>query len=106
MERFYYKSKEGKGFLNLKSKLVDENYIQITKEEFEELTKRKEYVKTVEQKAKAELLKTIREKKALLNKYREDVEQVDLFGMEREDYEEKKILCKQLVYELRELEKN
>ena len=26
------------------------------------------------------------------------------FGMEREDYEEKKILCKQLVYELREME--
>ena len=59
---------------------------------------------TAEQKAKIELAKTIREKKALLNKYREDVEQVDLFGMEREDYEEKKELCKQLVYELRELE--
>ena len=27
-----------------------------------------------------------------------------LFGMEREDCEEKKILCKQLVYELREME--
>lgn len=27
-----------------------------------------------------------------------------LFGMERDDYEEKKILCKQLVYELREME--
>lgn len=53
-----------------------------------------------------ELAKTIREKKALLNKYREDVEQVDLFGMERNDYSEKKELCKQLVYELRELEKN
>ena len=26
------------------------------------------------------------------------------FGMERSDYEEKKILCKQLVYELREME--
>ena len=53
-----------------------------------------------------ELAKTIREKQALLNKYREDVEQVDLFGMERKDYAEKKELCKQLVYELRELEKN
>lgn len=41
----------------------------------------------------------------MLNKYREDVEQVDLFGMARDDYTEKKELCKKLVYELRELEK-
>ena len=102
MERFYYKKKDNKGFLNLKSAITDENYIQITKEEFEELTKPKE--PTAEQKAKIELAKTIREKKALLNKYREDVEQVDLFGMVRDDYSEKKELCKQLVYELRELE--
>ena len=47
----------------------------------------------------------IAEKKALLLKYREDVEQVDLFGMEREDYEEKKTACRTLVEELRALEK-
>ena len=47
----------------------------------------------------------IAEKKALLLKYREDVEQVDLFGMEREDYEEKKAACRTLVEELRALEK-
>ena len=47
----------------------------------------------------------IAEKKALLLKYREDVEQVDLFGMEREDYEEKKAACRTLVEELRTLEK-
>lgn len=103
MERFYYKNKDNTGFLNLKSPINDENYIQIIEEEFNELTKPKEL--TAEQKAKIELEKTIREKKALLNKYREDVEQVDLFGMERADYAEKKELCKQLVYELRELEK-
>lgn len=51
------------------------------------------------------LLDVIAKKKALLNKYREDVEQVDLFGMERKDYYTKKTLCKQLVEELRELEK-
>ena len=106
MERFYYKKKDGTGFANLKSPLVDEDYIQITKEEFEELTKPKVYELTAEQEAKTELAKTIREKKALLNKYREDVEQVDLFGIVRDDYAEKKELCKQLVYELRELEKN
>lgn len=83
--------------------IMDMVYRNMTAEEAE-------YIKasepTAEQKAKAELAKTIREKKALLNKYREDVEQVDLFGMERADYAEKKELCKQLVYELRELEKN
>ena len=47
----------------------------------------------------------IAEKKALLLKYREDVEQVDHFGMEREDYEEKKAACRTLVEELRALEK-
>ena len=55
--------------------------------------------------AKQALLSQIATKKALLNKYREDVEQVDLFGMERADYAEKKKLCKQFVEELRELEK-
>ena len=83
---------------------LEEGYMQITEEEFNSLSN-KRYEPTEEQKAKMELAKTIREKKALLNKYREDVEQVDLFGMVRNDYSEKKELCKQLVYELRELEK-
>lgn len=48
----------------------------------------------------------IAEKKALLRKYKYDVEQVDLFGMARTDYTEKKALCAQLVAELKELEKN
>ena len=51
------------------------------------------------------LLSLIAKKKALLVKYREDVEQVDLFGMERADYAKKKAACKTLVEELRELEK-
>lgn len=55
--------------------------------------------------ARQALLSQIATKKALLVKYREDVEQVDLFGMERKDYYTKKTLCKQLVEELRELEK-
>lgn len=103
MERFYYKSKDNTGFLNLKSPMIDENYIQITKEEFEELTKPKE--PTAEEKATQEKFKVIAEKKVLLNKYREDVEQVSLFGMKRDDYEEKKLLCKTLVEELRVLER-
>ena len=82
---------------------LEDGYTQITEEKFKELSN-KRYEPTEEQKAKIELSETIREKKALLNKYREDVEQVDLFGMARNDYSEKKELCKQLVYELREME--
>ena len=66
MERFYYKSKEGSGFLNLKSPIVDENYIQITKEEFEELTKPKEYIPTAEEKAAQEKARQIAEYKKYL----------------------------------------
>lgn len=42
--------------------------------------------------------------KEQLQKYKEDVEQVDLFGMQRADYQEKKQLCADIVLELRELE--
>ena len=66
MQRFYYKNKDNTAFLNLKSPLVDENYIQITKEEFEELTKPKE--PTAEQKAAYEKAKKIAEYKAYLEK--------------------------------------
>lgn len=48
----------------------------------------------------------IAELKTLLQKYKEDVEQVELFGMERSDYEEKKKLCADFIIELRNLEKN
>lgn len=66
MERFYYKNKENTGFLNLKSALIDENYIQITKEEFEELTKPKEYVPTEEEKAAQEKAEKIADYKKYL----------------------------------------
>lgn len=68
MQRFYYKSKDGKGFANLKSPLVDENYIQITEEEFNELTKPKIPELTAEQKAAQEKAKKIAEYKAYLEK--------------------------------------
>lgn len=72
MERFYYKSKDGTGFLNLKSPLVDKNYIQVTKEEFEKLTKPKEL--TAEEKAVQEKNKKIAEYK----KYLEDTDYIVL----------------------------
>ena len=54
MQRFYYKKKDGKGFANLKSPLADENYIQITEEEFNELSKPKIPELTAEQKLRQE----------------------------------------------------
>ena len=56
---------------------------------------------TTKQQAEQEILE-IKEK---LAKYKEDVEQVELFGMERTDYEEKKQLCASMIFRLRELEK-
>ena len=66
MQRFYYKNKDNTGFANLKSPLNDENYIQITEEEFNELTKPKE--PTAEQKAAYDKAKKIAEYKAYLEK--------------------------------------
>lgn len=70
MERFYYKNKNNTGFLNLKSPLADESYIQITKEEFEELAKPKE--PTAEEKTAYEKAKKIAEYK----KYLEDTDYI------------------------------
>lgn len=39
-----------------------------------------------------------------LKKWKEDVEQVELFGMTRTDYDEKKTRCVEIIEELRELE--
>ena len=66
MQRFYYKNKDGTGFANLKSPMADENYIQITEEEFNELTKPKE--PTAEQKAAYEKARQIAEYKAYLER--------------------------------------
>lgn len=44
--------------------------------------------------------------KQKLAKYKEDVEQVELFGMQRSDYEQKKQMCANIILELRQLEKN
>ena len=66
--RYYYKNKDNTGFLNLKSPLIDENYIQSTEEEFNELTTPKIPKLTAEQKAAQEKAKKIAEYKAYLEK--------------------------------------
>ena len=47
----------------------------------------------------------IRNLKRTLEKYKEDVEQVELFGMTREDYAQKKQACADIVVRLRQLER-
>lgn len=64
-------------------------------------TKKADYKKRV---AKQEKINRIAELKRQIAKYKEDVEQVELFGMERADYEEKKQACVDIIEELRELE--
>lgn len=64
MERFYYKSKDNTGFLNLKSPLIDDNYTQITEAEFNKLTHPPEL--TEEQKAALAKARQIAELKGKL----------------------------------------
>ncbi len=52
-----------------------------------------------------EIQNKIRNLKRELEKCKEDVEQVELFGMERTDYDTKKTRCVEIILELRELEK-
>ena len=53
--RYYYKSTDGKGFLNLKTPLSGvDGYIQITEEEFNKLTAKPKFKPTDEQKAAIE----------------------------------------------------
>lgn len=61
--RYYYKDSKGNLF-NFKSPIVNENYIQITDEEFNELSKPKE--PTAEQKLKQENLAEIAKYKKYL----------------------------------------
>ena len=46
----------------------------------------------------------IQDLKLQIAKYKEDVEQVELFGIQKADYEEKKAQCVSIIQELRQLE--
>ena len=79
--------------------MEDKPIVEITDQQYIDLLNGKlrvENGKLVDNSQKKYAEQRIQELKTLLNKYKEDVEQVELFGMERTDYEEKK---------LRELEK-
>ena len=50
------------------------------------------------------IIQTIYQLKEELKKWKEDVEQVELFGMTRTDYDEKKTRCAEIIKKLKELE--
>lgn len=88
--------------------LEDMPIVELTNEQVEELESGKLIVvngQLVDNNEKIIAEQRIQELKTLLNKYKEDVEQVELFGMERTDYEEKKKACADMIIELRQLEK-
>lgn len=62
--------------------------------------------KIAAEKEKNEKISKIAKIKKDLEKFKEDVEQVELFSMTREDYAEKKELCKNMILQLRELERS
>lgn len=88
-----------------KAKYCNENNLMIEEIEGDQLGRLFEIKNVPEPSAQEIAMMKIQEKKQLLEKYKEDVEQVELFKMERTDYEEKKQICATLIYELRELEK-
>lgn len=84
---------------------VDENNYTIKEIEPDEKGRRFQIVEVPKPTEKDLILQQIQALKQELVKWKEDVEQVELFGMERADYEQKKTRCAEIILELRELEK-
>jgi hypothetical protein len=82
----------------------NQNGLMIVEIEPDELGRRFEIQERPQPSNQDIILETITSLKQELEKYKEDVEQVELFGMERADYEQKKTLCAEIILELRELE--
>lgn len=100
-KRYYYKNKNG-GLLNLKSLVNNPEYIEITEQEFNQLTKPKE--PTAEQKA-------LREKNARIAYLHRKLEELDYIGVKiatgratREEYAEEIALMDEYAAELNVLE--
>lgn len=102
MEHYYLNYKNDICIGSSRARLINDEFEcrEVTKEEYNDYEEKRQ----VEFERVTNLQNQIQELKSQLQKYKEDVEQVELFGMERSDYEEKKALCKDIVLELRELE--
>ena len=89
-----------------KANFCNDNGLMIVEIEKSEKGERRFQIQNVPPPNKIDLLyQELYEKKSLLEKYKEDVEQVELFEMERSDYNEKKKRCSNIVVRLREIEK-
>lgn len=101
MERYYYKTQDGKGYLSLKSPAT--GYIQITKEEFEEHNKIPE--PTAEQKAQIEKDNRIRQLKNELATYDYIGVKIAMGVATKEEYSKEIAYTETLREQIRELEK-
>ena len=95
--RYYYK--KDNSYYNLLEPTEIEGAVEITEEEF--TAHQQSLYPTVNR----EKLNRIHNLKEQLERYKQDVEQVELFGMARDDYEQKKALCIEIIEELRTLER-
>ena len=100
-EQFHYEYKEYPNGGKDQIKVVDVAYKPAKPEtyEYEDIEVYVPY--TDKELARIEIGKLKQE----LAKWKEDVEQVELFGMTRTDYERKKTRCAEIIVQLRELEK-
>lgn len=103
MEHYYLNYKDNICIGSSRARLINDEIEcrEVTKEEYDAF----EQEKQAQFDRVTNLQNQIQELKQQLQKYKEDVEQVELFSMERDDYEDKKELCKNIILELRELEK-
>lgn len=88
-----------------RAEYCNKNNLMVVEIEADDKGRRFQIQETPEPTESQLVLAEISQKKEMLEKYKEDVEQVELFGMERADYESKKKICADIVIELRELEK-
>ena len=87
---------------------ITEDMIDIDESVLNQIGKTKQFKngQIVDYVSNIDIIIQINQLKQKLVKYKEDVEQVELFGMERSDYEQKKQMCANIILELRQLEKN
>ena len=103
MKRYYYKTKDGKGSLSLKSKFKDENLIEITEEEFNNLQP-KPKTPTASELARKQKLVRIAELKSNLAKTDYEAIKFAEGEMSAEDYEPYKVQRRAWRNEINELE--
>ena len=83
-----------------------ESFIEVSDEEYQKIISNELIYKNGQliENIAPQIISQINSLKQQLQKFKEDVEQVELFGMERPDYSEKKQQCANIILQLRTLE--